>query len=385
MANLWTPGEGLQVFAKDSNGVVVDAQTGKPIDFPNFQDDTRALAYVDDNGRRLSYTSVFPGISTVHQNVPLQDVSVKYEVDSGLFIAPVIAPVKTVDKRSNLFYVWNRGDITRDYSTGLIREPSGIASEIQQGFTTSTYTTTEYACRDFLPDKVAENADEVLELATSITQFLTTVNEMAWDRRLVTNFLTAGATFTNQTFSTAGGSTTSLYIGSATQAAPYVHNAINYANIRLIQANNGLGGTHLVMNADVAQSIAACAEIRAQVVFKEADQYVANGGWAGANYGLPNKLYGKTVVVSPLPTNTAKKGQTDSFSNLLGPTMTLLHVAAPSRRTRNAITTFRFGGIQVRTYRDEPRRGMWIEVSMDQTEVATNNYGGYTLSNALSA
>jgi hypothetical protein len=62
-----------------------------------------------------------------------------------------------------------------------------------------------------------------------------------------------------------------------------------------------------------------------------------------------------------------------------------LHVGQPGRRTLNTLTTFRKGGIVTRTYRDESRRGQYIEVEMIQTEKATNIYGGYAITTAISS
>lgn len=355
---------------------------GNPITVAPQSFNPNAVAYyAGDRAQPLRYADVYPGPVNVHQNQALTDFAVRHELDSGLFIAPEIAPVKTVSKRSDIFYkVASQGaDVVRNPDDLTdVRAIGATANEVQQGFDTDTYTAVDRAVRDFIPDKLADNADEVLEVMASTTRFLTSFLEYRWDARLLTNILTTG-NFTNATLTAAGGGK----VGAATTSLRYIHLGFNSAIAAMIQANLMYGPTHVVMASATAQRIAASPEVAGQVVYGLGATYTVQGGWAAQNYGLPAMLYGVRPVIAPHVKNTAKKGQTASFSDILTDNLIFLRVEAPGRRTRNAVTTFRVGGLNTRTYRDEGRKGTYVEVEMDQVEKITNSYSGYILTDVI--
>ncbi len=370
---MYEPGEFFEEIHTDENGVRYDGR-GNRLSIPDQSFDRNAVCYHLSHGQRVRYADVYPGPLNVHQNQALSDFAVRFELESGLFMAPTIAPVKTVNKRSDIFYkVASQGeDIARNVTDNTdVRGVGSVANEVQQGFQTDTYTAEDRAVRDFVPDKVADNADEVLELMSSTTRFLEQFMLYRWDARVLALLTAANFTQTGTWTALGGGK-----VGSATEANRYIHLGMNAQNIELIRNNLMGGGTHIVINADVAQRMAASPEIAGQVKFVN-PTFTQQGGWAGSNFGLPDLLNGKRVVVVPHVQNTAKKGQTANFSDLFTDNAMMMFVEAPGRKTRNAITTFRVGGISVRTYRDEPRKGTYVEVEMDQTEKITNAFGGH--------
>lgn len=383
----FVPGEMQQEIYTDENGVRYDAITGSMLpDAGPQRYGANEVAYYTAAKQPLRYAAVYPGPVNVHVNKALTDLSVAYEIKPGMFIAPEIAKVRTVSKRSDNFFIWQRGDVTRDYGAAAEWAIGAVPNEINQSFDTGSYTAKRYGFRDFLPDEVAANADEALQLATMITEFLTRVIEKGIDARVAVNKMFSTALNTNTTFAAATG-TGSGTIATATNTARYINQAFNTAKINVSLANNGQLPTHVVMNQDVAQRIAASVEIADQIKLQMGVQYILNGGWQGRNYGLPDQLYGMNVVVTGLPNNTAVRGQTDSFSLLIGGalnsgTIGFFIVEQPGLKTMNTCTQFRVGGITVRSYRDDPRKGTWIEVSVDQDENITNSVGGYLLTAA---
>lgn len=374
------PGGNFQeIYTDPKTGARHDAKTGDPISYANQSYGKNETCYYLGHGQPIRYADVYPGPINVHQNQALSDFAVRFELDSGMFIAPVIAPVKTVSKRSDIFYkVASQGaDLVRDPDNNDdVRGVGGTANEVQQGFDTDTYEAQDRAVRDFIPDKVADNADEVLQLMTSTTEFLQQFMLYRWDARVLA--LLAAANFSNDTFTNLGGG----QVGSATETNRYINLTFNAANIAMGRQNLNGYATHALMNADVASQMAASPEVAGQVKFVN-PTFTQQGGWAGPNFGLPEMLNGRRVVVAPHVENTAKKGQTAVFSDLFTDNVMFLHIEAPSRKTRNCITTFRVGGINVRTYRDEPRKGTYVEVEMDQIEKITNAFSGYLATDAL--
>lgn len=376
----YTPGQFLEEIHVDVRTGVRRDSLGNEIRVEPQSFSGLAPAYYTEAGQALLYQDVYPGPVNVHQNVPLSNMAVAFEIDSGIFVGPEIAPVFDTKKRSDSFYKISRDDVTRDQEEDDVRAVGGVANEIQQSFDLDNFQVIDHALRDFLPDEVAENADEVLSLMDGIMKFITTVLEFNYDRRVFRNLFTV-ANLSDQTF--ASTNTAAEQIGDATPLKRHIHNAFNQANITIIRQNVIVGATHVVMSADVAQRIAASPELADQVKLQIGESYVKKGGWAGRNFGLPNELYDKTVVVVPHVNNTAAKGQTAVFSDLLTDNLIFLHVEPPSRRTRNTGTTFRKNGLNVRTYRNEDRKGTFIEVEMIQVEKLTNAFGGHILTDAL--
>jgi len=377
-AKLWTPGESAQEIFTDANGVRFDARGNVIVVGPSAGLSVNDACYRTERGQLFRYADVYPGPVNVHQNVPLTDFSVAWEIDNP-GIAAKIAPVHTVSKRSDIFYVigaQGKEELRTPTDESDLRAVGATANEVQDVFTTSTYTVVNRAYRDFLPDEVADNADEVLQLSQHITQFLTGKLEQRWDARVIALLPNAQSSFATQTFATASGS--SVKIKDATQTNPYVTLALNYVKSKMILANGQVPPNTLVGGLDVCQAMAACAEVRQQIVYDVASQAIRQGGMNPnmLTGGMPEVFSGLKTVCAYNVQNTAKKGQTASFSAQLSNALYVMHVGTPGRKTLNAITTFRKGGIATRTYRDEGRRGMYIEVEMIQTEQVTNQYGG---------
>ncbi len=378
------PGEFAEEIFTDASGNRFD-ERGRVISGPTGGESPNAACYRTERGQVLKYAAVYPGPVNVHQNVPLTDFSVAWEIENP-GVAMKICPVHTVSKRSDIFYIQGKQGqellrTTTDESD--LRAVGATANEVQDVFDTDTYTVVNRAYRDFLPDEVADNADEVLQLSQHITGFLTSRLEQRWDARAIALLGTAG--FPSVTFATASAS--SSKIKDATQANPYITLALNYVKAIVIAANGQKPANTFVAGLDVCQAMAAAPEIRSQVVYDLAGAYLQKGpGWNSDQLtgGLPPMFGGLNTVCAYNVQNTAKKGQANSFSAVLSNLFYILHVGTPGRKTLNSLTTFRKGGIVTRTYRDEGRRGMYIEAEMIQTEKVTNANGGHTVTAPIS-
>ena len=385
-ATQYAIGENAQEIFTDSNGNRFDERGNIIQGGPDPSLNPHAACYRTERGQELRYANVYPGPVNVHQNVPLTDFSVAWEIENP-GVAMKIAPVHTVSKRSDIFYIIGQ------QGQELLRTPGdeadyravgAVANEVQDIFNTDTYTVANYAFRDFLPDEVADNADEVLQLSQHITGFLTGRLEQRWDYRAIALMLAANSSFNTQTFATAAAA--SVKIKDATQTNPYVTLALNYVKALMIANNGQVAPNTLVVGLDAAQAMAACSEVRQQIVYDVASQAIRNGGMDAnpLTGGLPEVFGGLKTVCAYNVQNTAKKGQTSAYSALLSNKIYVLHVGTPGRKTLNAITTFRKGGIVTRTYRDEGRRGMYIEAELIQTVKVTNQYGGQEITAVIS-
>lgn len=137
-----------------------------------------------------------PTAKDVHVDTLLQNVSVKYR--NGLYIADMIAPTVSVKFQSNKYVVWNKGDSFRDNAQ---KRAPGTSSK-RHGFKVSTgeYYCEEYAISTELPDEVKRNADSILRLESSKTQFVTDQILLRFER-IVADLCTTGSNWGSNTSS----------------------------------------------------------------------------------------------------------------------------------------------------------------------------------------
>ena len=366
----------------EKTGQYMDS-AGNPIYVqPQTQNRFTPLFYTQGGrGQTVHYADVFPGPANVHENAALTNLAIRFEVDEGIVIGQKIAPALKVPHRSDVFYkVDTEQEAIRNPADGEDKREVGVpAREIKQGFDKDSFAVQNYALRDFLPDDTVNNADEALEMVNSATRFLTSTLLYRSDARLLQTTLASG-NFTNGTMTALGGGK----VAAATEALRYIQLALRAGRKAAHDQNMMKQPNVVVLSADLASRIAASPELISTAKHQIGAQYIVDGGWRGENWGLPNTLYGLEVVVANHVENTAAKGQTKSISDVLTDNMILLNVETPSRKTRNTITTFRNGeGVRVRTYRDDHRKGVWVEAELVEDRHITNSLGGYVITDCV--
>lgn len=128
--------------------------------------------------------------SDVHVNGPLTNMSVGWQQSASGFVAGRVFPTIGVPKASDLYYIFNRGDAYRDQMA-----PRAIsAPAARSGFriTTDNYSAQVYALAQPIDDRVRANADTVLQLDASTTQFLTTQAMIRAEKLWATKYFAGG-------------------------------------------------------------------------------------------------------------------------------------------------------------------------------------------------
>lgn len=110
-----------------------------------------------------------PTTSGLHYDAIMQNISVLYK--NNAYIADLIAPLVTVLKQSDAYYIFNKADTFRNVAE---YRASGTQST-RQGFSvsTDTYNCKEIAISTTLSDEDKKNADSVLRIETAKTNFVT--------------------------------------------------------------------------------------------------------------------------------------------------------------------------------------------------------------------
>lgn len=113
-----------------------------------------------------------PTPGDVHVNAPLTNISIAFLQSASNFVATKVFPNIPVQKQSDRYYVYERGDFNRDEMQ--LRAP-GTASA-GGGYTldnTPTYFANRYSFHKDIPDEVRANADAVLAPDREATEFVT--------------------------------------------------------------------------------------------------------------------------------------------------------------------------------------------------------------------
>lgn len=132
-----------------------------------------------------------PTQSDVHVNVPMTNVSIAFLQSEDGFIASRAFPNVPVEKQSDRYYEYYRGDFNRDEMTERAAgdESSGSGYRLDA---TPTYYARLYAHHKDIPDQVRNNSDSVLSPDMEATRFLSTKALIKRERIFATNYFGAG-------------------------------------------------------------------------------------------------------------------------------------------------------------------------------------------------
>src|SRR5260370_34422290 len=103
-----------------------------------------------------------PGLSDVHINVPLTNLSQAIIQQEDNFVAWKLFPIVPVNKRSDAFYIFTQADFFRTDATR--RAVAASTPGVGYHLSNSTYTATPWGVHFDIDDQIRGNADSVLDL-----------------------------------------------------------------------------------------------------------------------------------------------------------------------------------------------------------------------------
>jgi hypothetical protein len=305
-----------------------------------------------------------PQHSDVHIDRPLSNYAVEYKNEG--FIAAQVAPFVPVNNKSDSYVTFNKGDkfsLPED-----MRGPKDEANEITWGTGTGTYACKDRALRDFLSDAIIGNSDINIKPEERTTSFLTDLLLLGFESRIATLVFTSGNYAGSYKTTLSGTTQFSDYAGSDPIGV------VDTARAACFVAPNTL-----ILGKEVYDKLKRHPQLLDHV----------KGGSTSANPALVTEQVMKEVfeveniLVGKAQYNTAKKGQTASYSRLWGkhavlayidPAVTLDNVSAWKTFRWNQLTTG--VGYKVRRYREEKRGGggqiIEVEMSLDEKAVCSD-------------
>lgn len=117
----------------------------------------------------MPYTQ--PSRSDVHVNTPLTNVSIAFLQDADAFVANRVFPNIPVQKKSDAYFTYERGEFNRDEMKE--RSPGTESAGGSYQISNDTYLAKTRAFHKDVPDEVRDNADDPINLDREATEYVT--------------------------------------------------------------------------------------------------------------------------------------------------------------------------------------------------------------------
>lgn len=283
-----------------------------------------------------------PTVRDSHVDAALTDLSIAYRQDAPAY-AERIFPRVVVQKQSDKFFVWDKGDMWRrsvkKRAAGTKFERAGMR------LSTETYYSEQYALEHQIEDERRRNADPAVDPERSGTFFLVDQHNLEKDYQFATDYLNGSAGWTSGSVSAGGKWDTAT-------GAPVTD--VQYW-MSLIKQQLGASMSHRwvgVCGSIVKARLMGNAQVRNSTI------YVTQGTSNAIEQSIAAVLGLDDLVVFDRVYNTAAEGKTASYSNLMDDDFLLVAVPrSPALDTPSAGYSFEWddgnGTMYVESYRDE--------------------------------
>ncbi len=309
-----------------------------------------------------------PPIGSLHIDQALTNLSVQYQNEAMIW--PAVLPIIPVNKRSDKYFVYTKGDSYTLADDTVF--PKAMPNEMDWGTSTGNYSVTDHAFGDWLPEEVIENADVPLQPEVDTNDYLNLLLDIAQENRAANVVFNANnySAFNQVTLSG-----TSQWSNANATPIEDIQNAIESCFQR---ANT------LVFGIDTWKALRTNPQILDAV--KAATRMQGYNGGMATRDEVASLFEVDQILVGRARYNTAKQGQTASFSRLWGK-----HAAALYVQKSPGIRSITFGATFCETRRQtmrdfDPKRGVkgahYIKVSWNSAEVVIANDVGYFIQNA---
>lgn len=304
--------------------------------------------------------------SDVHVNVPLTNFALQFR--NRAFVAEEVFPVVPVMKESDVYYTFSREEL-RDVDT--LRAAGARAKEVEWVPSTANYQAEEYALRHLLADRIVNNADAPVR-----PQLNTTAKLLKW--------IGLGQELRIQQVcqNTANTVTTVAVAPKWDGTSPTIEKDIDTARDS-IRNNAGVEPNAIVLPENVKDVVKRDSTLRDLI------RYVINLGDGNRdllmNGELPPVMFNLAIIIAGATQDTGKIGQSSSVSKIWNDSVPVFY-----REQSVSLDAISWGYIMrvqapiVRSYRDEHRKGEYIETSVIQAEELVTANAAVLLTDVLS-
>ena len=138
-----------------------------------------------------------PTLGDVHVNRPLTTMSVGYLQDQKDFVCNTVFPGIPVPSKSDLYFIYNRGDYFRNNMQKRTPGTPAVASGYKMA--TGTYVTEVWAIKKIIDDQIRANSDQPLQPDRDATFWLTQQALVNRDVNWASSYFTTGVWGTDVT------------------------------------------------------------------------------------------------------------------------------------------------------------------------------------------
>ena len=268
-----------------------------------------------------------PTVRDVHTDAILTNVLVSYLNRGRGFVSTRVFPIVSVDKQSDKYYVYPKGDWFRDEAQ---KRRSG-AETVGSGYTlsTDTYYADVWGIHKDVDEQLRWNADAAIDVDRDATEFVALRIAMRMERDWATNFFTTSVWGTDTTVAaTWDNYATSDPIGDILTASTAMLQATGYRPNKLVvglQVFNALmHHPDIVDRYKYTSSNVVTEQLLAQL-FRVDEVLVAEGVYNSAQEGQTDSMqfiHGKNALLVYAPPSAglqvASAGYTFAWRNLMG-------------------------------------------------------------------
>jgi hypothetical protein len=271
-----------------------------------------------------------PHVNNVHVDAILTNISVAYAQNADNYIADKVFPIVSVDKKSDLFFKYNKNDWFRDEAQ---RRAGGTESAGSgYGLTTDSYSADVWAFHKDVDDQTLANADAPLNPLREAAEFVTNRLLLRRELQFVSDFFRTGVWGTDNTLGVAG---------ADPQWSDYT-NSDPIENIEgakeTILSTTGLEANTLVLGYSVFRALKNHPDIIDRIKYTSSQTVTADM--------LARMLEVDRVLVAKAVKATNKEGGPEAYGFAHGKGALLCHVAPNAGLlTPSAGYTFAWNGV----------------------------------------
>lgn len=277
-----------------------------------------------------------PSNQQVHVNAILSNISVAYQQDTDGFVSTKVFPIVPVEKKSDLYFKYDKGDWFRDQAQ--YRAPGTPSAGSGYGLNQDDYACKTYAFHKDIDEETRANSDAPLNPDNDATQFVTDIlllrQEIQWANDYFQSGIWANDWDTDDGSGVPGTSTTIPW-DDYTNSQPLLDVAFG---IKTIVSTTGKKANTLVIGYDVYTALLN------HPILVDRIKYTTE---ASVTTDVMARYFNvDTVLVASAIQNTAQEGATDDFSFILGGNALLCYVEPnPGIMKVSAGYTFEWTGI----------------------------------------
>lgn len=311
-----------------------------------------------------------PEPKAMHRDAVLSNLSVKYR--NADMIWPFVLPIVKVNKRSDVFYIYNKEDSFKLVDDRLT--PKGLANEIYWGVADTNYSVKDHGLGDWLPQEAIDNADNPLQPEIDTNDFLNSCLDVAQESRVVNKVFAAASYPVGNKVQLAGND---QWGGNTDDPIDDIQIAIEAC---LMRANTLVFGVEAWLKfRKLPEILDACKAVAGADL---------KGGMASAQE-VAALFEVDRVLIGRARYNSAKPGQAASLTRLWGKHCAALHV-----NPNPGIKTITFGVTFCETLRFtardfDPKRGLkgahYIRPAWNSDEQIIASDCGYLIEDAVGA